>query len=48
MLQRQGAKGAILAVPVRIEDRRECSDEKSFHNVSNWRDGLRMVPLLRS
>ena len=39
--------GAIMAVPVRTEDRRECSDEKSFHNVANRRDGRTMTPFSR-
>jgi hypothetical protein len=38
----------IPAVPVRMADRRECSDEESFHNVANRRDGRTMVLFSRS
>ena len=31
--------GAILAVPVRMADRRECSDRKMIRNVAIRRDG---------
>jgi hypothetical protein len=36
--------GAIPAVPVRMADRRNCSDERSFHNVANRQYGRTMVP----
>jgi hypothetical protein len=35
--------GAILAVPVRMADRRECSDEEPLRNVAIRRDGHTMV-----
>jgi hypothetical protein len=38
-LRKQGTNGATLAVPVRMEDRWECSDEESFHTGANRRDG---------
>ena len=47
-MQKQAQDGAILAVPVRMADRRECSDEKSFHNVEIRRDGRMMVSFSRS
>ena len=31
-----------------MEDRRECSDKKSFHGVATGRDGCTMVPFSRS
>jgi hypothetical protein len=40
--------GAIPAVPVRMADRQERSDEESFHNVVNRRDGRTMVSFSRS
>ena len=40
--------GQFWAVLVRMEDRRECSDKKSFHGVANGRDGCTMVPFSRS
>ena len=32
--------GAIPAVPMRMADRRECSDEESFHNVGIGEMGI--------
>lgn len=40
--------GAILAVPERMENRRECSDGKLFHNVANRRDWRTISPSHRS
>ena len=42
-LEERGVKYAIR----RMEDRRECSDEKSFHTVANRRDGCTMALFLK-